>query len=80
MGHVKVRNQNATMTPPSRMTKKGRTLPGRGRRRRQAYRPLDVRTEVLPLARALVDDRIPPGTTTADRVEYTHLVAGTTNP
>ena len=44
------------------------------------YRPLDVRTEVLPLARALVDDRIPPGTTTADRVEYTHLVAGTTNP
>ena len=39
------------------------------------YRPLDVRTEVLPLARALADDRIPPGMTTAERVKYTYLVA-----
>ena len=39
------------------------------------YRPLDVRTEVLPLARALADDRIPPGMTTAERIKYTYTVA-----
>ena len=32
------------------------------------YRPLDVRTQVLPLARALVGGRMPEGETTIDRI------------
>ena len=32
------------------------------------YRPLDVRTQVLPLARALVGGRTPAGATTIDRI------------
>ena len=34
------------------------------------YRPLDVRTQIIPLAKALVARRIPPGLTTAERVRY----------
>ena len=32
------------------------------------YRPLDVRTQILPLARALVGGRMPEGETTIDRI------------
>ncbi len=38
------------------------------------YRPLDVRTEVLPLARALVRGRIPAGDKTIDRIRRVTLV------
>ena len=31
------------------------------------YRPLDVRTQIIPLAKALVARRMPPGLTTAER-------------
>ena len=32
------------------------------------YRPLDVRTQVLPLARTLISGRTPDGATTVDRI------------
>ena len=39
------------------------------------YRPLDVRTQIIiPLAKALVARRIPPGLTTAERVRHARLV------
>ena len=37
------------------------------------YRPLDVRTQIIPLAKALVARRIPPGLTTAERVRHARL-------
>ena len=37
------------------------------------YRPLDVRAQIIPLAKALVARRIPPGLTTAERVRHAHL-------
>ena len=37
------------------------------------YRPLDVRNQVLPLARALISGRTPVGTTTIDRISWTSL-------
>ena len=37
------------------------------------YRPLDVRTQVLPLARALLAGRVPEGATTIDRIRRAGL-------
>ena len=37
------------------------------------YRPLDVRTQIIPLAKKLVARRIPPGHTTAERVRHARL-------
>ena len=37
------------------------------------YRPLDVRTEIIPLAKVLVARWIPPGLTTAERLRYGEL-------
>ena len=37
------------------------------------YRLLDVRAQIIPLAKALVARRIPPGLTTAERVRHAHL-------
>ena len=37
------------------------------------YRPLDVRTQIIPLARALAARWIPPGLTTAERVRHAPL-------
>ena len=37
------------------------------------YRPLAVRTEVLPLARALISGWTPVGTTTTARISWTSL-------
>ena len=37
------------------------------------YHPLDVRAQIIPLAKALVARRIPPGLTTAERVRHAHL-------
>ena len=34
------------------------------------YRPLDVRMQIIPLAKDLVARRIPPGLTTAERVQH----------
>ena len=34
------------------------------------YRSLDVRTQIIPLAKVLVARRIPPGLTTAERVRH----------
>ncbi|MDE0062262.1 MAG: hypothetical protein OXU72_05670 [Gammaproteobacteria bacterium] len=34
------------------------------------YRPLDIRTQVLPLARALVGGRTRAGATTIDRIAW----------
>ena len=38
------------------------------------YHPLNVRTNIMPLAKALAADRIPPGDTTAERIQYTYTV------
>ncbi|MCY4510216.1 MAG: hypothetical protein OXG35_25130 [Acidobacteria bacterium] len=37
------------------------------------YRPLDVRTEVIPLAKVLIAGWIPPGETTAERIRHVPL-------
>lgn len=40
------------------------------------YRPLDVRTEIVPLAKALAAGWIPPGLTTTEPVRHARRAGG----